>query len=120
MELLWKLHSLGKFIIPDFQENNILCNWDKKRWGRLKKEDFVYASTQRNGKEHNYNVYELTAKGKLMMSRIYKHLCGELPIPEDKKYNPIMGSEKYQDRQYAKSVLAFNKALKNKRLKDKE
>lgn len=118
MELLWKLHSLGEFILPDFQENVILCNWNKDRWGMLKREGWIDTKRERNRKENNYNVYELSEKGKKMVNRIYKHLCGELALPVDPRSNPIMGSEQFQDKQYAKSILAFNKALKAKRLKE--
>lgn len=119
MELLFKLHQLDIFTFQQFHSGETLYHWDKKRWARLReKDEWIKKKKHRDMVNSMYNTYELSKKAKTMMNTIYKHLCGELPLPTDERSNPLMKRKAYTDKVYSVAVKDFNEALRQK-LRDK-
>ena len=114
-EFLCKLHQIDKFIYKDFEENEYTLCWNKHRWDDLKAKDWIVVWRDRKPSEgRNYKIYTISRKAKRMIDDCYKILCGELPIPEETRINPIMKEESYNDKRYAKAIRMFN-AARNKK-----
>lgn len=116
IEMLWKLHSLGKFIKNDYEITRGIHPWDPKRFQFYMDNGWIKVWRQRKPSiGQNYKIYEVTRKCKMMVEEFYKIMCKEIPIPTDLKKNPIMKRETYTDKVYAHAILNFNKAMENLR-----
>ena len=114
-QFLCKLHSLGTFLRGDFEQGKLIFSWDVKRWERFLQEDFIKVYRERKPSEgRNYKIYTITYKSKKMVEDCYRMLCGEIPIPETPRFNPIMKEESYSDKNYAAAIRAFNAARNNR------
>lgn len=113
-EFICKLHALGTFIKQDFEQGRHVISWDPNTWFKLQKDWIKVYRERQPSRDRNYRIYSLNYKGKKMIEDCYKILCGEIPIPEDVKKNPIMKEETYNDKRFAKAIKAFNAARQEK------
>lgn len=113
-DLLLKLHSIGDFLRADFYENKGHLAWCRERWDRLHGKWIVTYRERRPSKGQNYKIYRISRSAHTMIERCYKTICGEIAIPETKRYNPIMKEKTYIDTKYAAAIRAFNLARNNK------
>ena len=114
-QFLCKLHSLGTFLRGDFEERRLIYSWDQKRWMRFLQDGWIIVYRERKPSAgRNYKIYTISHKAKNMVEDCYKMLCGEMPIPETPRFNPIMKEESYSDKHYADAIRAFNAARNNK------
>lgn len=119
IELLWKLHSLIKFIQDDFGVHQGIHYWDPDRFKRLIREEWIYAWRPKNTKKgQNYSIYMCTKKCNQLVSDMYKTLCGEIPIPEAPQGNPLMKRISYSDKVYSTAIKRFNQEMKDLRTED--
>lgn len=113
-EFLCKLHALDKFIKQDFLEHKHTISWNQRLWDDMFGTWIKVWRERKPSEGQNYKIYTITRKCKNMIEECYKILCGEIPIPEDIRKNPIMKKSTYQDKRYAKAIQLFN-ATRNKR-----
>lgn len=109
-QFLCKLHALGTFLRQDFEQGESIFSWDNKRWTRMYGPWIRTYRERKPSEGRNYKIYTITDKGKKMVEDCYRMLCGEIPIPETKRHNPIMREETYSDKKYAAAIRAFNAA----------
>ena len=114
-QFLCKLHSMGTFLRGDFEQKKLIWSWDQKRWERFLRDEWIIVYRERKPSEgRNYKIYTISYKAKKMVEDAYRMLCGEIPIPETPRFNPIMKEDSYSDKQYAEAIRAFNAARNNK------
>jgi len=110
IELLIYLDSLNYFTRKQFMQGEYIYSWDKHRWERLRREEWINVWRERNRKDAKYAVYTASFKCKQMIARIYKILAGEEDLPVSER------SVFYKNKTYTDKV--FNKAI-NDMTKDK-
>ena len=108
LEYLLKLDSMEIFSIPEAKNEEKLLVWDKHRWDRLRKNEWikVYAERDINNK---YKKFRTSKKCRGVVTLIYKTLCGEAPIPGFGKHNS------YSEKVYGSALEEFNKIMAAKR-----
>lgn len=111
LELLVYLDCVGRFTRNDYKKGTYLMSWDKHRWERLRKEEWITVWRQRNHTTQKYTIYQTSIKCKLLITRMYNILLGKEDIPFKKT------SVFYKDKTYTDKV--FNKAIDDM-LKDPE
>ena len=109
-EFLLKLHSLGTFLRQDFEENRHTMAWQRELWDLLLHKHIIVYRERKPSEGRNYKIYTISKPTKYMIEDMYKILCGEKPIPETPRHNPIMYERSYNDKRYAKAIRAFNAA----------
>jgi hypothetical protein len=111
LELLVYLDCVARFTRNDYKNGTYLMSWDKHRWERLRKDDWITVWRQRNHTTQKYTIYQTSVKCKRLITRMYNILLGNEDIPF-KKSNVF-----YKDKTYTDKV--FNKAIDDM-LKDSE
>tara|TARA_R110001606_G_scaffold278427_2_gene426883 strand:+ start:1359 stop:1799 length:441 start_codon:yes stop_codon:yes gene_type:complete len=103
LELLVYLDCKELFTRNDFIDGTYTYSWDKNRWERLRRNDWIDVFKERNRKSSKYAVYKVSSKGKRLINRIYKILLAEedLPIATTSVF--------YKNKTYTDKV--FNKAI---------
>ena len=112
-EMLLKMHSMGTFLRADFDSAQGVFPWSGKRWFTMQPKWVKVHRERKPSIGRNYKTYTITTKAKDMVEDCYRILCGEMSIPEEKRYNPIMKEETYSDKKYAEAIRAFNLAREN-------
>ena len=108
LELLFYLDPIMYFTTDDFRDGTLFYSWDKKRFQRLKREDWI-EKTFGGNKKGNKAKYKVSSKGKRLITRIYKILIGQEDIPESVRRNKIMKGETYTDKVYRQAIKKFNR-----------
>ena len=103
LELLVYLDCVARFTRNDYKNGTYLMSWDKHRWERLRKDDWITVWRQRNHTTQKYTIYQTSVKCKRLITRMYNILLGNEDIPF-KKSNVF-----YKDKTYTDKV--FNKAI---------
>ena len=111
LELLVYLDCVSRFTRNDYKNGTYLMSWDKHRWERLRKDDWITVWRQRNHTTQKYTIYQTSVKCKRLITRMYNILLGNEDIPF-KRTNVF-----YKDKTYTDKV--FNKAIDDM-LKDSE
>jgi DNA-binding PadR family transcriptional regulator len=62
-------------------------SWDRARFDKLLRDGFI--SKWRERKRGEFDVYEVSFKGKKMIASIYRKLLGLEPIPESPRRNIV-------------------------------
>lgn len=112
LELLFYLDPIVYFTINDFKDGTLYYSWDKTRFYRLQKEDWIEKVHMGKGRIGDHNKYKVSHKGKYLINRIYRILIGEENLPESTKRNKIMKRERYIDKVYSQAIKKFNKQKK--------
>lgn len=103
LELLIYLDCKKQFTRNDFIDGAYTYSWDKARWERLRREGWIDIWRARNRTTMKYNIYQVSQKGKLLISRMYNILLGNEDLPTSSR------SKFYNNKTYTDRV--FNKAI---------
>lgn len=113
LELMFYLDPIIYFTIKDFKDGTLFYCWDKDRFYRLLREDWLEKAV---GREENgnkgHNKYKVSSKGKRLLNRIYRILIDKEDLPESPQRNKIMKRESYTDKVYSEAIKAFNRNKK--------
>ena len=109
LELLFYLDPIKYFTIQDFKDGTLFYSWDKKRFYRLQREEWIEKIHKGNGRLGDHNKYKVSSKGRRLIQRIYRVLVGEEDLPESTKRNKIMKGKSYTDKVYRQAIQKFNK-----------
>ena len=111
IEMMLFLYSEGLFTKFEFEEFNEIMSWDKNRFNKMLKDEWIIKWRERKGREST--LYELGFKGKRVCASIYKKLNKEEVISEDRRNNPIFNkSTKYSNKVYRKMIKKMNQEVK--------
>lgn len=111
LEMLLFLHKKQLFTRADFTEYANFMTWDKDRFDRLLREDWIYIWRKRGFQEAN--MYEVSFKTKKMITSIYKKLVGLEPIPASPRRNKVFrDNAPFHQKTLAKAINEFNDRFK--------
>ena len=102
LELLIYLDCINLFTIKDFKEGSYSYSWDKKRWSRLIKNEWVVVWRNRNRTTQKYNIYKTSFKFKHLLSRMYRIMLGEEDLPD------VKNKKTYTDKVMAFAIANVN------------
>ena len=100
LDMLLFLYSEKYFGKQQFNDFDKLLSWDINRFNRLLSDGWISVFRKRQGNKKT--LYELSYKGKRMISSVYKKLNGE-EIPMSESANPM----------FAKNVSFSDKVYRN-------
>ena len=109
LELLLYLNPIKYFTIHDFKTGTLLVSWDKTRFYRLQREDWITKIHDGKGRTGGHSKYVVSSKGKRLINRIGRILDGREEIPESKKRNNIMKRKTFSDKLYSEAIKKFNR-----------
>lgn len=116
LELMLYLYSEDFFNFYKFMEYCNTMGWDRGRFKRLTDDGFIHMWRDKTGSEHR--LYELTRKGRHMVTNMYKHLNMEEEIPENATNNPLFKkSARFSEKTLARGIKAFNEDVRKKKKK---
>ena len=113
LELLLYLDPLDYFTIDDFKTGQLLVSWDKTRFYRLIKQDWIKKIYSGSGRIGGHSKYTTTSKTIRLLGRMRKMLMKEEEIPSSSR-NTIMNRKTYTDKVYSEAIKAFNKSKRQK------
>ena len=114
LEMLLFLHKQKLFTRSDFAEYANFMSWDRDRFDRLLKEEWIYIWRKRGFGETN--IYEVSFKCKKMITSIYKKLIGLEPIPVSPRRNKVFReTAPFHQKTLAKAINNFNDRFKERR-----
>jgi len=114
LEMLLFLHKQKLFTRADFAEYANFMSWDRDRFDRLLKEDWIYIWRKRGFGEAN--MYEVSFKCKKMITSIYKKLVGLEPIPVSPRRNKVFReTAPFHQKTLAKAINNFNDRFKERK-----
>jgi len=111
LELLIYLDCKDLFTRNDFINGTYTYSWDKDRWERLRRDDWIDVFKERNRTSSKYAVYKVSTKGKRLISRIYRILLAQEDLPTSER------SKFYKNKTYTNKV--YNKAIEEM-IRDKD
>ena len=109
LELLFYLDPIKYFTLEDFRNGTLYYHWDRQRFYRLQRNDWIEKIHKGNGRLGDHNKYKVSMRGKRMINKIYKILIGLEDIPEGAKRSKIAKRETYVDKVYSNAISKFNK-----------
>ena len=113
LDMLLFLYSEKYFGKQKFNEFNELLPWDVKRFDKLLRDGWISVFRKRQGNKKT--LYEISYKGKRMISSVYKKLNGE-EIPMSESANPMFAKNvSYSDKVYRNMIIRMNKYIREQR-----
>ncbi len=113
LDMLLFLYSEKYFGKQKFNDFNELLPWDVKRFDKLLRDGWISVFRKREGNKKT--LYEISYKGKRMISSIYKKLNGE-EIPMSESGNPMFATNvSYTDKVYRNMIKRMNKEIREQR-----
>lgn len=109
-ELLLYLDAMKRFTRKEWKLGAYTYSWDKHRWLRFMKDDWIEVFRNGNRKGGKANIYQLTHKSKLMIGRFYRVLAGEEDLPMTDR-NPYYFETSYKKKTMTKAIDEMNKDL---------
>jgi hypothetical protein len=103
LELLIYLDCVGRFTRNDYKNGTYLMSWDKHRWEKLRKEDWIVVWRKRNHTTQKYHIYQTSNRCKRLITRIYNILLGKEDIPF-KKTSVFYNNKTYTDKVFNKAI----------------
>ena len=103
LELLIYLDCKGRFTRQDFINGVYTMSWDKNRWEKLRRNDWIEVWRHRNRTTIKYSVFKTSFKCSQLISRIYRILLGEEDIPTSEK-SVFFNNKSYTDKVMNKSI----------------
>ena len=110
LELLIYLNPIKYFTIHDFKTGVLLYTWDKTRFYRLQREDWITKIHDGKGRTGGHSKYVVSSKGKRLINRIGRILDGREDLPESTKRNELMKGKSFSDKMYRQAIQKFNKS----------
>ena len=83
LELLIYLNPIKYFTIHDFKTGALLYTWDKTRFYRLQREDWITKIHDGKGRTGGHSKYVVSSKGKRLINRIGRILDGREDLNMD-------------------------------------
>ncbi len=108
VELLIYLDCIDLFTIKDFKLGTYSYSWNKKRWNKLIKNDWIVVWRYRNRTTQKYNIYKISFKAKQLINKIYKIMFGYEDIPTSERRNIIMRKNTYSNNVLRTSIYNVN------------
>lgn len=115
LDMILFLYDENLFTYEDFEHFKSITSWDRHRFFRLKKNGWIHVWKDKNWREGNAAMYELTFKSRQLCARVYKLLNGEIDFPESPRRNPVFKRKKYTDKVYSIHMAEINKANRLRR-----
>jgi len=113
LDMMLFLYSEKYFGKHQFNEFDDLLSWDVNRFSRLLRDGWIGVFRKREGNKKT--LYEVSYKGKRMISSIYNKLNGE-EIPMDRTTNPMFARNvSYSDKVYRNFITDMNKYIREQR-----
>ena len=103
LELLIYLDCKGRFTRQDFINGVYTMSWDKNRWEKLRRNDWIEVWRQRNRTTIKYSVFKTSFKCSQLISRIYRVLLGEEDLPTSER-SKFFNNKSYTDKVYNKAI----------------
>jgi len=115
IDILLFLYSEQYFGKDKFDEFNTLLSWDKNRFNKLLRDDWISCFRKYNQKTKEKSLYQVSYKGKRVIGAIYKKLNGE-EIPVSQSNNSMFAKNvSYTDARYREFIKEMNAYLKQQR-----
>jgi len=113
LDMLLFLYSEKYFGKQQFNDFDKLLSWDINRFNRLLSDGWISVFRKRQGNKKT--LYELSYKGKRMISSVYKKLNGE-EIPMSESANPMFAKNvSFSDKVYRNMIIRMNKYIREQR-----
>lgn len=113
LDMLFFLYSEKYFGKQQFNEFDELLSWDVNRFNRLLSNGWISVFRKREGNKKT--LYEVSYKGKRMISSLYNKLNGE-EIPTSQSINPMFAKNvSYFDKVYRNMIKSMNKYIREQR-----
>ncbi len=113
LDMLLFLYSEKYFGKQQFNDFDKLLSWDINRFNRLLSDGWISVFRKRQGNKKT--LYELSYKGKRMISSVYKKLNGE-EIPMSESVNPMFAKNvSFSDKVYRNMIIRMNKYIREQR-----
>ena len=109
LELLIYFDCMELFTRKDYIDGVYTFSWDKNRWERLRRNDWITVWRQRNNTTQKYTIYKTSFKCSQLISRIYRMLLGTEDLPTSLRRNKIMEGNSYSDKVMIKAINLVNK-----------
>ena len=103
LELLIYLDCKKLFTRNDFINGVYTYSWDKNRWERLRRNDWIDVFKERNRTTSKYAVYKTSNKCKLLIKRIYRIMLAEEDLPTSER-STFYKNKTYTDKVYNKAI----------------
>ena len=103
LELLIYLDCKGRFTRQDFINGVYTMSWDKNRWEKLRRNDWIEVWRHRNRTTIKYSVFKTSFKCSQLISRIYRILLGEEDLPTSER-SIFFNNKSYTDKVYNKAI----------------
>ena len=111
LDMILFLYSEQFFNKSQFKEYEELMSWDRNRFYRLIKADWIHVWRKKDKAEAT--LYELTYKAKKMVESVYKKLNRE-KFSETYVNNPLFRHDaSYQDKVYRNFIKGINKEIQD-------
>ena len=108
LELLIYLDCISLFKISDFKKGSYSYSWNKKRWNKLIKEEWINVWRKRNRTTQKYNIYKTSFNCRRLINKIYKIMLGHEDIPTSERRNIIMRKNTYSNKVLRTSIYNVN------------
>ena len=106
LELLLFFYDEPIFSREEFNKYCSVLKWSNGRMNEFLEKGII--KKWRDGTGRVSNMYELTAKSKLICNHTYKKLLQEESISENPQHNPVMKGASYTDRMYRSMIKKMN------------
>ena len=103
LELLIYLDCKGRFTRQDFINGVYTMSWDKNRWEKLRRNNWIEVWRHRNRTTIKYSMFKTSFKCSQLISRIYRVLLGEEDLPTSDR-SIFFNNKSYTDKVYNKSI----------------
>jgi len=113
LDILLFLYDERYFRRADFLKVNRVVRWERDQFNRLIESGWIDIFRIREG--YTGARFEISRKGRHLMSSMYKKLSGEEAISEDSRYNPLFKNDvSYTDKVVRNEIKEMNKAIRLK------
>jgi hypothetical protein len=115
LDILLFLYSEKYFTKDKFEEFDTLLSWDENRFDNLLRDGWIIKFRPYNQKTKEKALYEISYKGKRLVSSIYKKLGGE-ELPSSSTNNPLFAKNvSYSDKRYREFIKEMNAYVRQQR-----
>ena len=103
LELLLYLDCKGRFTRNEFIDGSYTMSWDKNRWERLRRNNWIEVWRHRNRTTIKYSIYKTSFKCSQLISRIYRIMLGQEDLPTSER-SVFYENKSYTDKVYNKAI----------------
>ena len=103
LELLVYLDCKGRITRQEFIDGTYTYSWDKTRWDRLRKAEYIETWRHRNRTTIKYSIFKTSRKCSQIISRMYRILLGDEDLPTSER-SVFYNNKSYTDKVYNKAI----------------